>query len=170
MEKSDYPVYEATKQCAKCKGQCCMYMPGHYSPSDFPDLSYDALKTEIEKGGIAIDWWEATPNQYYLRARQIGENVVHGSWGGICVNLTPRGCRLSWEERPLGCRSVKPRKNKRGDCVGSYTKEICKNDWQQHSVVLNKLVEFFNNGVSSDPLLTAMEGLKKWLWLNGLRG
>ena len=165
---SDYPVYEATKECARCKGQCCKHMPGHYSPTDFADLSFEGLKAEIEKGGIAIDWWEATPNEYYLRARQIGENVVHGSWGGICVNLAPWGCRLSWEERPLGCRSLKPSKGKRGDCIGSYTKEICKNEWKEHAEVLNELVEYFSDGVSENSLFIAMEGLSKWL--DGLRG
>jgi hypothetical protein len=115
-------------------------MPGHYSPSDFADLSFDGLKAEIEKGNIAIDWWEAEAREYYLRARQLGEDVVHGSWGGICVNLAPWGCRLSWDERPLGCKSVKPAKR---ECLGSYTKEICKNDWKEHSDVLNRLAEYF---------------------------
>lgn len=140
---SDYPVYEATIQCSKCKGECCKHMPGHYSPSDFSDLSFEALKAEIEKGGIAIDWWEAEPKEYYLRARQIGEEVVHGSWGGICVNLAPWGCRLGRDKRPLGCRNLKPHTHKHGKCVGSYTKEICKNEWKEYSDVLNRLVAHF---------------------------
>lgn len=161
---SEYPVYEATKECARCKGQCCKKMPGHYSPSDFPDLSFDALKAEIEKGNIAIDWWEATPREFYLRARTLGENIVHGSWGGVCVNLAPWGCRLSWDERPLGCKSLKPKETAHGDCLGSYSKEQCKNDWKEHDAVLCELVEYF--GDQAVPLEGLMEGFAeamKWL-------
>ena len=137
----NYPVYEATKECARCKGECCKRMPGHYSPSDFKDLSFEGLKAEIEKGSIAIDWWENKTPEYFLRARHLGENVVHGSWGGICVHLTPSGCRLPWEERPLACRNLKPSKH---ECVGTYSKEQCKNDWKPYDEVLCKLVEHFS--------------------------
>lgn len=146
---TDYPVYEPSKQCAKCKGQCCKRIPGHYSPTDFKDLSFEGLKAEIEKGGIAIDWWEAETREYYLRARQIGEEIVHGSWGGICVNLTPTGCRLPREERPLACNNLKPGKGARGDCEGTYTKEHCKNDWKAYSDVLCELVEYFGGAEDS---------------------
>ena len=155
----DYPVYEATKECAKCKGQCCKHMPGHYAPSDFKDLSFEGLKAEIEKGGIAVDWWEANPKKYYLRARQVGENIVHGSWGGVCVNLAPWGCRLSWDERPLGCRTLKPHEDKYGKCVGSYTKEICKDDWWEYDEVLRELVGYFGEPDGLDGLVEA------WKWL-----
>lgn len=160
---SDYPVYEATKACALCGGQCCKRMPGHYSPSDFSDLSFEALRAEIEKGRIAIDWWEADPKEYYLRARQLGENVVHGSWGGVCVNLAPWGCRLSWDERPLGCRALKPKESKHSDCETSYSKEQCKNEWKEHDAVLRELVEYFKIEEDfEERMRCAVEGLK-WL-------
>lgn len=161
---TDYPVYEATSACAKCKGKCCQHMPGHYSPADFSDLSFEGLKAEIEKGNIAIDWWEETPKSYYLRARHLGEDIVHGSWGGICVNLAPWGCRLSWDERPLGCKSLKPHESPRGVCKGSYTKEICKNEWKAHSEVLLKLVEYFGaRKTPEEELMEKMVEALKWL-------
>lgn len=166
---TDYLVYEPSRQCATCRGKCCQHMPGHYSPADFPDLSFEALKAKIEQGNIAIDWWSNDgEKEYYLRARHHGEGVVHGSWGGICVNLSPAGCRLSWEERPLGCRNLKPRENSRGDCKGSYTKEICKNDWKEYSDVLNQLVEYF--GEENNPFDTLLEGMAVMCerYLNGL--
>lgn len=158
MEIHNYPVYEPSRQCSTCKGKCCQHMPGHYSPADFADLSFEGLKAKIEEGNIAIDWWSNDgQKEYYLRARHHCENIVHGSWGGVCVNLSPAGCRLSWEERPLGCRNLKPRESSRGDCRGSYTKEKCKNDWKEHAEVLNRLVEHF--GDESNPWDTLLEGL-----------
>lgn len=156
-----YPVYEATEDCAVCKGKCCKHMPGHYSPADFSDLSFEALKAEIEKGRIAIDWWEARPKEYYLRARQVGENIVHGSWGGVCMNLTPQGCRLSWEERPLGCKALKPYENEQDGCHNSYTKEDCKNEWKEYSDVLNRLAAHF--GKHESPLEERMGSLIEML-------
>ncbi len=154
---TEYPVYEATQQCAICKGKCCKYMPGHYSPTDFSDLSFEGLKAEIEKGNIAIDWWEADPKEYYLRARQIGEEIVHGSWGGVCVNLSPTGCNLSWEERPLGCRSLKPSESSRGACIGSYTKRQSVDDWKVYDSVLRELVACF--GRKKTPLEEQMDSV-----------
>lgn len=48
---------EKLEICKKCKGSCCKTMGCHYSPEDFKDLSFDGLKTEIDKGFISIDWW-----------------------------------------------------------------------------------------------------------------
>lgn len=146
---SKYPTYPPIKHCAECGGQCCKRMPGHYSPSDFPDLSFEALKAEIDKGRIAIDWWESYPRKYYLRARHAGENVVNGSWGGICVNLTPTGCSLPRDDRPLSCRNLKP--SATGNCRGSYSKEDCCGEWEQYSGILNQLVEHYG-GSEIDPL------------------
>ena len=138
-------VYKATEQCALCKGACCKRMACHYSPDDFPEISYEYLKKEIEKGKISIDWWEDIFPEYYLRARHVGEPVVCGSWGGKCVNLTEHGCSLPFEERPLGGKALRPREHSGGDCVSSYKKEQCKNDWKQYSSILEQLVMYFRS-------------------------
>lgn len=148
---TNYPVFEASEQCTRCKGRCCKQLPGHYAPTDFTDLSFDGLKAEIEKGAIAIDWWESDPKEYYLRARHLDEAVVHGSWGGICVNLTPNGCRLAWKNRPLGCRSLKPA----GRCINLYPKEACKDEWKPYDAVLCQLVVYF--GGHEAPFVDTME-------------
>lgn len=138
-----HAVYEPEEICSVCKGECCRHYACHYSPEDFPEISFEALKKQIDKGRISIDWWEADSPEYFLRARHVGEPVVCGSWGGICVNLTDTGCSLSWEERPLGGKALKPGKSLRDDCITSYSKETCKNEWQKHAAVLRELVAYF---------------------------
>lgn len=133
----------ATEACAKCKGACCKRMGCHYSPRDFSDLSFEGLKAKIEKGNISIDWWESYEPEFYLRARHIGAPVVDPSWGGVCVNLTDKGCALSWDERPLGGKALKPQAD--GKCYyTSYSKEDCKNEWLQYAEVLERLAEYFS--------------------------
>lgn len=139
-------VYESTEVCAKCQGECCKLCGCHFSPDDFSEISFEALKNEIEKGKISIDWWEGESPEYYLRSRHVGEPIVCGSWGGRCVNLTENGCSLSWEERPLGGKALKPADTLGGYCRTSYSKEDCKNDWKAHDSVLRELVDYFESG------------------------
>lgn len=143
MKESNIPVYEATEECAKCEGGCCKAMGCHFSPSDFPEITFEALKSEIEKGFISIDWWEGDEPQYYLRMRHENAPIVDGSWGGRCVLLTDKGCPLPFEKRPLGARALKPRGSIYGVCRSSYSKEKCKNEWQAYDNILKELVKHF---------------------------
>lgn len=150
IDGKEIETYKVAEVCSKCKGGCCSSMGCHYSPQDFEDLSFEGLKSEIEKGKISIDWWESPgKNEYYLRARNLFEPIVYGSWGGVCVNWDPEsGCRLSWDERPLGGKVLKPckklvRGKLVGDCTSVYLKEECKNEWSKYSDVLEALVEYF---------------------------
>jgi len=117
----DYPPNEF---CNECKGHCCKSMGCHFSPNDFKELTFEALKTEIEKGFISIDAWDGNPltddiggRTYYLRMRNKyysdkKYNIVDFSWGGKCILLTENGCPLEFNNRPKGGRSLKPEKKK----------------------------------------------------------
>lgn len=141
MTINGYKVYQPKPCCEKCGGFCCKHMACHYSPSDFEDKSFDALKKEIKKGRISIDWWEADKPEYYLRARHVDSPIVDGSWGGTCINLTENGCSLSFEDRPLGGKTAKPSKD--GMCTNEYTKKKCKEEWKPYAETLEKLVKYF---------------------------
>ncbi len=162
MSKNEVKTYPPSKLCAKCGGKCCKKMGCHYSPRDFEDLTFDGLRVAIEKGNISIDWWEqASVKEYYLRARHIDAPIVDPSWGGVCINLTDTGCSLSWEERPLGGRSLKPGKRV---CTGDYSKEDCKNEWKEYSDVLEQLVEFFG-GLPEHNFIDDMLGVLQARWI-----
>lgn len=137
------PEFQDTNICAKCGGKCCKHMACHLAPSDFEEVTFDSLKTEIERGFISIDWWESDKHQYYLRVRHKGAPIVDPSWGGECMLLTENGCRLPFERRPLGARSLEPRDD--GKCVVHYSKEMCKNEWLEYDDILTKLANYFSN-------------------------
>lgn len=141
MKDKTCEVYLPEPWCKECGGRCCKNMGCHYSPDDFKDKSFEALKSEIEKGKISIDWWAADEPEYYLRARHVDAPIVDGSWGGICINLTENGCSLSFEDRPLGGKALKPVRS--FGCPNFYTKEMCKNDWKPYAETLKKLVLCF---------------------------
>ena len=135
------PVFEPTEACAKCKGNCCKHMGCHFSPSDFEEVTYDALAAEIEKGYISIDWWEGDRNLYFLRMRNKKAPIVDPSWGGECKLLTDKGCPLPFEKRPLGARSLEPSED--GRCISHYGKYDCAKEWLKYDRILQKLVERF---------------------------
>lgn len=137
------PEYCDPDICTKCGGSCCKNMGCHFAPSDFPELSFDFLKNEIEKGYISIDWWEGDHYpEHYLRMRHKNADIVDPSWGGECVMLTDKGCSFPFDKRPLGARALEPRE--KGQCVVHYSKEECKNEWGQYSDILWELRKYFS--------------------------
>lgn len=137
-------VYEPLKQCAKCKGKCCKRMGCHFSPTDFEETSYEYLKDVLYSGFVSIDWWDERDGSqgFYLRMRHIGAPVVDPSWGGRCVMLTDDGCLLSFEERPLGGRALKPSYDE-GCHVTEYGKYECKKEWEPYHDILQRLHDEF---------------------------
>ena len=137
------PEFEPAEACKICKGQCCKHMGCHFSPEDFEEISFEHLKSKIEEGYISIDWWDENDGtcSYYLRMRHVGKQVIDPSWGGRCMLLTDEGCPLPFEQRPLGARSLEPRRN--AACIVHYSKEQCINDWKKHEALLIALFEYF---------------------------
>lgn len=116
-------MFVKEKICKKCGGKCCKSMPGAYYPEDF-NLSEDFSKFEValSSGEIAIDWWEGDAREnleeldrtYFLRPSikdKIGV-LYDPSWGGECIFLTSKGCKLEGDERPLNCKKLEPGKDK----------------------------------------------------------
>lgn len=130
--------------CAECGGKCCKNMPGSVYPKDVPNGDIEAL---LRAGNYAIDWWEGDPRKecgqigkasYYIRPKVKGvKRLFDPSWGGECIFLTSTGCKLSFEERPAGCKIVKPAK---GGCNSKYNdKRGAAIAWSSRSDELQKI-------------------------------
>jgi len=101
--------FRPTVLCTICKGHCCKRYPGAALPSDFEKPLMRSLVKAFESGNWAIDWWEARYLGYFVRPAIKGVSQLYDpSWGGECIFLTDRGCRLLFEQRPMGCRYLKP--------------------------------------------------------------
>lgn len=145
------PALQNAELCAKCGGQCCKRCGCAFSPDDFEDLSYEALKAEIEKGYITIEVVDG--DQFYisgfvlmLRARNVGglvyENRLYYRPRGQCVLLTEHGCKLDWEHRPSGGRLLVPTEG--GSCPSRYSTEHALREWKKHQSVLSRLANYFD--------------------------
>ena len=132
--------------CGPCGGACCRNYPGPYHPNDLGSTreEVEAQVADLLSQGLAqVDWWEGVPPWPFLRPttldRRAGSNRSP-TYGGACVLLTPSGCRLSFAERPLGCRSLEPAA---GMICGEtkYSKPEAWRAWQPHADMLWRLAD-----------------------------
>lgn len=121
-----------TKLCTKCGGACCKRLPGAAEPEDFgaPNkrVLVKNLRAALKTGNWCFDWWEGDPRPgkeklsraYFVRPAIVdytGQRF-HPAWEGTCSLLTKTGCSLSYKERPIGCRGLKPVPSL--DCKATY--------------------------------------------------
>lgn len=158
--KKDYTVEETTNPelCAKCGGICCKGCGCHFSPDDFKDISFEGLKKELEKGYISIDCvdGEAFYRQGFflilrIRNRKAGIVELKYKRGEPCVLLTEKGCKLSYDKRPMGGKLLIPAVctnllgQKVTNCNSAYTIEDCCMEWKPYQEVLLELVHYFED-------------------------
>ena len=77
------------------------------------------LKKAINSGLYTIDWWEGDPREnmnvydrgYFVRpaTKDKQGKLYDPTWGGGCIFLTNKGCKLEYENRPKECRLLEPR-------------------------------------------------------------
>ena len=130
--------------CGVCRGACCKNCPGSYHPDDV-----GSTPEELEKGvadllrtGLAqVDWWEGQPPWPFLRPTALdrcADSNRSPTYGGACVLLTASGCRLSFADRPLGCRSLEPAEGMICEKT-EYGKPEAWKAWQPHADMLWRL-------------------------------
>ena len=118
--------FPPSKECARCRGDCCKNLPGGAHPVlDFGLPQTQQLRAALRGGKYAIDWFEGDPRAgksdlsegYYVRAAvKDAERLFDPSFGGECVFLTETGCELKFNQRPWMCRMLEPKPNG-GKCV-----------------------------------------------------
>lgn len=120
--------------CKKCGGACCKRYPGATIPSQWGKDDKEILENltkAFKSKKWAIDWCENDPRRgkyeeedfYFVRPadKEYGDDFLFCPlWKGECVFLTPKGCSLPEEKRPLECRTLIPRKDFK--CIQYFTK------------------------------------------------
>jgi hypothetical protein len=89
--------------CVRCEGSCCRRQSGHCLPSEFG--SADAVRDAVTSGKYGI---------VLLVDENIVARVVRPSYkdldqGTGCIFHRADGCELNFEDRPYGCRMLRPR-------------------------------------------------------------
>ena len=168
--KKDIENNEDTTLCTICRGFCCRHAGCPLSVDDFMRWYGDVTEENIKKallsdGKIALDWYDGDYRDslldengdyydydekdragqcYYFRMRHVGEPPICPSFGGKCVALTPLGCALSWEERPLGGKMLTPNRDpETGEfkCTSYNSKLDFIHDWFPYNDLLEKICD-----------------------------
>lgn len=157
--------------CSRCAGglggACCRSMGCEIFPQDVKKwFKTDTITTEIlcamlKSGKVQLDWWEGDirhyfgyrpeqwhdpdylMNTFYFHMRVKGNNIVQGSYGGECCMLTPTGCSIPWDLRPLGGRALAPSKtpiNPNNPCSSIASKPECAMAWLPYNDMLEDIV------------------------------
>lgn len=149
MREVEIQKNEEKSICAKCGGCCCKSMSCHLHPDDVfkgNKPSLELLVVFLASGNYSIDWWEGDTNStnqcydmfFYLRPRHVGNvTLFDGSYGGKCIFLTPNGCSLDWEDRPLGGKALVPEAN--GRCHSEWTKFDSAKAWRKYHSWFDKI-------------------------------
>ena len=102
--------YTETEMCVQCKGECCLRQPGHCLPSEF--TSKEAVRAAVGSGRYAI----ILLLDENTRARIIRPQYKDREHKTGCTFHQENGCELKPEDRPYGCRMLKPRVQNGGHC------------------------------------------------------
>ena len=138
------PIYPAGERCASCGGACCRRLPGAFHPLQIGPV-YERILPLLQAGTCSFDYWEGDPRPdgrqvaqaYYLRpaTTAMRGTPVDASWGGACCFLTPTGCSLSPQRRPLGCLAMNPEV-----CRGSWDKRDSAIAWLEYDDVIQECI------------------------------
>ncbi|MFA5382373.1 MAG: hypothetical protein WC356_04345 [Candidatus Micrarchaeia archaeon] len=130
--------YPATEKCTTCGGACCKGYAGIVLPEQIPGDSIQEQAAELVKmlrsKKYCLDYWEASPCIYFVRPshKEWKGELIDASWGGECVFLGSRGCRLKPDKRPAQCQMLEPTEDK---CVGHFGGKLPgAKAWRQHGL------------------------------------
>lgn len=95
-------------RCAECRGACCNGMGCEIFPWDIEgEITYESLKSLIDKGYVSIDYYEADNEDDrvpFLRSRHVDAPISDPAWEGRCMHLRMNGCELPFDKRPSGSK------------------------------------------------------------------
>ena len=139
--------------CAACKGGCCRHYGGILHPDDVKGgVTFENIKKMIDTGMYGIDWYEGYGDEetnnadvYFMHMAHVNEPKVYPTFGGTCVNLTPDGCKLPFEERAYGCRALVPEESHKCG-KGCYSKYDAKRDWLPYQSIMEEVVKLYREG------------------------
>ena len=102
--------YRETGMCMRCEGECCRTQSGHCLPTEFGSAA--EVRTAVASGRYAI----VLLTDEHIMARVIRPHYKEPDRMKGCIFHQENGCELAWQDRPYGCRMLRPRERDDGHC------------------------------------------------------
>lgn len=145
-------VYPPASSCKECEGACCKRCPGPYHPSDFQKpITADYLLELMKAGRVVLDWSKYNGRAtYFLRPPGSEDNghLVPDLSRSECTFLAKAGCSLPFEERPLGCKNMRPHHNHHCRCT--YGQYEAYRSWARYRKVLEEVMDIIDRRKKGD--------------------
>lgn len=158
---------EVSKACSVCTTRCCNHMPGIVYPIQFKNKK-PTVKSILSllNNNYCVDWYdgdvrfaidyklvgfEPLEKVYYIRPRTTSKpnDVIDPSYGGTCIFLTDTGCSKSFNQRPIECQNLIPRKKPGENCKGAnkaYTGKVSAAlAWLEYQDLIKKTLEMYES-------------------------
>ena len=142
--------------CNGC-GRCCQMYAGWYHPEQVIPMLEEFKKTGKLPEGIRIDCWTYDGEDHHVFVLKPAHTNAHPktlydvTFGGICVNLTEKGCKLTWEERPLMCKSLVGNEEKK--CINpTWDKVQLMEEWLPYQHYLDRYTKNVDFIINEDRL------------------
>lgn len=143
---------ENQELCTVCGGDCCKKSGCDYAPSDFEEVTTNALFSILEEGNISIvsilhfellkDGQLVVEPFLYLRARNQNRPIVDLlSIKTPCSMLREDGCSYDLKHRPSGGANFVPKPNRQ--CHPDIDPYQLMKPWESYQRVLERLVKRF---------------------------
>lgn len=159
----DFINNENKEFCRICGGKCCKNCGCAFSPRDFKgEITKERLEKLLKTGLVSLDWWDGDPSNitdsalndtveiaFFIRIRNLMLDhgnilapIIDPSFGGKCSLLTNKGCKLSFEHRPLQAQALIP-KPREISCEDGYNKRDCCIEWLKYDNILKEIYSEF---------------------------
>lgn len=139
--------------CSKCETSCCKQHPCAVFPEDVKPFTLANIVNML-KGNYSINSWDGDVGKYdelgcvyYIMPKvKSQKQIVTSSWGGECILLTDKGCKLSWEQRPTGGKLLIPSETRcKPDIPDNLSdKEYACIAWRPHQNLLIEAISIIN--------------------------
>lgn len=110
--------------CVPCGGLCCKNSPGYLWPEQLGETD-EAKRSRLVELLQSGRWqlaryesdWDDEPDVLGLRPAVVGTlGQFYAPDAGRCTFLGSAGCGLGWNERPMQCRALQPRRHPEARC------------------------------------------------------
>lgn len=102
--------YRETEMCVRCGGSCCRRQSGHCLPSEFGSAK------EVEEAVAGGKYSIVLLLDSHIMARVVRPHYKDPDKKTGCIFHHENGCELEWQDRPYGCRMLRPRERDGEHC------------------------------------------------------
>lgn len=170
----NHDTSENHELCAKCNGACCRHYAGAYGPWQLFDNPedvtpesiaellkkeqeyildcYEGYSEEHEEGWFIRPPHKPKEDEFTLLMQMLGldhDSHVDRGFGGECVHFVDgKGCKLSYDERPVMCCSLVAESET--SCRKAFGKKEAADWWSQYFNIIDEALALLSNHKGGD--------------------